>query len=337
VPGLPPVTYRRGAALGAAERFDSCVVVTMPEPWVLAETRLGGRVRKVAFISSLDEVMLQRLLETLPDAEGVIGVGGGSSLDAAKYVALSRGRRLLLVPTILSVDAGVTNAVAVRVGGRVRYVGDITADDVLVDYDLLRQAPPHLNRAGIADVLSIHTALVDWKSGASLGGPHWDEVIARQSAALLDRLERALPDIRVVSEAGMQELTELFVAETDLCLQAGHSRPEEGTEHFLAYCVEDLTRRSFVHGELVCLCIVVMAVLQGHAPDRAARMVRGAGVRAHPQQIGLSEADLVRALMGVSDYVKAEGLFPSAVTQAPVDRPTAKRVVAQALGLLAGA
>jgi hypothetical protein len=31
----------------------------------------------------------------------------------------------------------VTNAVAVRVGSRVRYVGDITAEEVLVDYELL--------------------------------------------------------------------------------------------------------------------------------------------------------------------------------------------------------
>jgi glycerol dehydrogenase-like iron-containing ADH family enzyme len=308
----------------------------MTEPWVLAEARLGGRVREVAFVSSLDEASVQRLLETLPDAEGVIGVGGGSSLDAAKYVAWARGRRLLLVPTILSVDAGVTNAVAVRVDGRVRYVGDITADEVLVDYDLLRQAPPHLNRAGIADVLSIHTALPDWKSGASLGGPAWDDVIARGSAELLNRLERALPGIRDVTERGMQELTEMFVAETDLCLRAGHSRPEEGTEHFLAYCVENLTRRSFVHGELVCLCIVVMAALQGHAPDRAARMVREAAVRVLPLQIGLPEGDLVRALMDVSDYVRSEGLFPSEVTQAPVDGPTARRVVAEALSLLDG-
>lgn len=151
-----------------------------------------------------------------------------------------------------------------------RYVGDITADGVLVDYDVLQRAPPHLNRAGIADVLSIHAALVDWKTGFTLGGPAWDETIARRSAALPDRLDAALPAIRDVTEVGMRKLLELFIAETALCLEVGHSRPEEGAEHYLAYCVESIARRSFVHGELVSLCTILIA-RRGRGMDRTKR------------------------------------------------------------------
>jgi glycerol-1-phosphate dehydrogenase [NAD(P)+] len=325
------VTFSRGAARGAADRFESCVVITMLEPWGIAGPLLGGRIRRVVFLPDVDETTLQHLANSLPPAEAVIGVGGGSSIDAAKYVAWTRGARLLLVPTILSVDACVTNAVAVRVRGRVRYIADITAEEVLVDYDLLRQAPPYLNRAGIGDVLSIHTALADWRSGAALGGPAWHCAIARESAALLNRLREALPDIRGVTEDGMRALTDLFVAETELCLRAGHSRPEEGTEHYLAYCLEDLARRAYVHGELVCLCIVVMATLQENAPEVVADTVKAAGVRTDLREIGLEEGDLVRAVTDVSRYVKSEGLFPSAVTRTAIDTSEAQRVVALAL------
>jgi glycerol-1-phosphate dehydrogenase [NAD(P)+] len=199
----------------------------------------------------------------------------------------------------------------------------------------MRSAAGYVRRSGIApDPGSIYTALADWRTGADLGGPVWDEAVAAEARELLNRLEKALPAVRDVTEDGIRELTDLFVAETELCLRAGHSRPEEGTEHFLAYCLEDLTKRLYVHGELVCLCIVVMATLQGNAPDCAARMIHEAGVRAHPVQIGLPEADLVRAVADVSDYVRAEGLFPSGVTQASVDEPTARRVVAEAISLL---
>jgi glycerol-1-phosphate dehydrogenase [NAD(P)+] len=331
MPGIPRLTFKRGAASGAADRFRSCVVVTMTEPWALVGDSLGGTVRRVGFLTGTDEASLSALERQLPPAEGVIGVGGGSSLDAAKYIAWTRGSRLLLVPTILSVDACVTTAAAVRVNDRVRYVGDITAEEVLVDYDLLRRAPPHLNRAGIGDILSIHTALEDWRSGAGLGGPAWNAGIAGDARRLLERLQASLPGIRAVTEAGMRELVELFAAETELCLRAGHSRPEEGTEHYLAYCIEHRQRRGFVHGELICLCTIVMAALQGNDADYAIRMVRDAGLRVQPVQIGLNDVDVATAILALPGYVRTEGLFPSAVTESEIDIAQAREIVEQAL------
>jgi glycerol-1-phosphate dehydrogenase [NAD(P)+] len=303
----------------------------MTEPWALLGATLGGNIRQVTFLRGTDDACLRSIEQQLPSSEGVIGVGGGSSLDAAKYIAWTRGIRLLLIPTILSVDACVTNTAAVRVNGRVRYVGDITAEEVLVDSGLLQQAPPRLNRAGIGDILSIHTALEDWHSGASLGGPEWDGAIAGEARGLLVRLEAALPDIRAVTEAGMRELVDLFVAETELCLRAGHSRPEEGTEHYLAYCIEHRARRGFIHGELVGLCIIVMAALQGNAVEHAVQVIRKAGLRVRPHEIGLNKGDVVEAICALAEYVQAEGLFRSAITEAQIDITRAREIVEQAL------
>jgi len=61
----------------------------------------------------------------------------------------------------------VANAASVRVSGRVRYVGNLTANEVIVGYDVPRQAATHLNRAGIDHVLPTLTVLVDWKTGSS--------------------------------------------------------------------------------------------------------------------------------------------------------------------------
>ena len=55
-----------------------------------------------------------------------------------------------------------------------------------------------------------------------------------------------------------------------LCLRVGHSGPEEGSEHYFAYAAEALTGRSFVHGEIVGLGVVLMSGLQGRDAARVA-------------------------------------------------------------------
>ena len=54
-----------------------------------------------------------------------------------------------------------------------------------------------------------------------------------------------------------------YVEEVALCELWGDSRPEEGSEHYLAYCVEDTSKKGgFVHGTLVGLCAVAVARFQ---------------------------------------------------------------------------
>ena len=114
----------------------------------------------------MEQAAIEARIDALPRAASVFGIGGGSACDAAKLYAARTGARLVLVPTILSADAAFTKSAGVRVGHRVRYVGEVFPDHLLVDFDLLRQAPPRLNRAGAGDILSISTAAWE-KRGSS--------------------------------------------------------------------------------------------------------------------------------------------------------------------------
>ncbi|MFH1530259.1 MAG: iron-containing alcohol dehydrogenase, partial [Pseudomonadota bacterium] len=105
--------------------------------------------------------------------------------------------------------------------------------------------PPVLNRAGASDVLSIFTALWDWREAAQRG-EDFEEGIAAQAAGLLERLYAGAAELRDVTDAGLGLLSELFVGEVRLCEMVGSSRPEEGSEHYLADCIEKTTERSYI-------------------------------------------------------------------------------------------
>ena len=169
----------------------------------------------------------------------------------------------------MSVDAFVSNTIAAREASRVVYLGFVVPEVVIVDPTLIATAPARFNRAGVGDLLSIHTALWDWERGAAHGGAAFLPAIAARSARILDRTDELASAIGRTEPEGLIHIAEAFAEVNSLIIDAGHSQPEEGSEHYLAYALEEETGKSFVHGEVVGLGVVVMATLQGNRPERA--------------------------------------------------------------------
>jgi len=316
----PRLVFGRGLLADASRGWGDYVLLTMSEPWEVARPMVARPPYHVRLVESVDRGTVERVAAELPPADTVVGLGGGMALDVAKFVAWRRGVEPVLIPSIASVDACVTNTIGVRDEGRVRYVGFVVPQAVLVDFDLVQSAPLHLNRAGAADILSIHTALWDWKSAADRGLIAYDKEVAHQAAALVDRLEALAGEICAATEDALRWLIEAYAAENALCLRVGHSRPEEGSEHFFAYNVEYRTGRGYIHGELVSLGILLMARLQENEPVRIGRILRAVGVRFQPRDLGLSQAEVEDALLTLLAYVTSEGLPYSVINERAIGR-----------------
>jgi len=286
-------------------RYTVCV---NDPPWSALAPRVRPPVRVVP-AWEMEMSHLEAVAAEDDDADVVIGLGGGTALDTAKFLAWRQGKPLVQIPSITSVDAGFTDAVGVRVDGHVRYVGRIVPERVVLDLELIRSAPAHLNRAGIGDVLSCHTGLWDWRAATATGaGPVWDDDLAALGATLLDELEAAAPEIRAVSDDGVRFLADAYRRIGAACAHAGHSRFEEGSEHFWAYAFEHATGAHPVHGEIIAFAVVALASVQGNDPERAAAIVAASGARAHPLDLGVERSVFTEVLLGLRQYARAEGL-----------------------------
>jgi glycerol dehydrogenase-like iron-containing ADH family enzyme len=251
----------------------------MDVPWQVFQETVSWEPGYVHMVTDMGENTLRTLQETLPACDVVVGVGGGSSCDTAKYLAWKRGCRMVLVPTITSVDAPFTNMIAVRVNKAVTYVGDIWPEEIIVDHDLIRRAPAELNRAGASDIASIHTALYDWKLAHERMGEVYDPEVAALARRCLLELDETAEEIRHVTPKGIDTIVDLFRREVAFCAHIGTSRPEEGSEHLVAYNMEHLTGRHFVHGDLVALGIFLMTRLQDNGHGWAVGLMDRLGLR----------------------------------------------------------
>jgi glycerol-1-phosphate dehydrogenase [NAD(P)+] len=198
-----------------------------------------------------------------------------------------------LIPTALSVDAHFTWVSGVRRNGCVAYLDTGPAQVVYADDGFLAHAPPHLRAAGVCDLLSIATALHDWRYAEERGmnppEQRYTPWVAMAAQAILNGAITVAEAAGRGDPEGIRELLRLLALEVQLCNLIGHSRPEEGSEHYLAYALEahPSIGSGHAHGDLVGPAILRAAAWQGQhvAPLEQALIQAGVPLDRVPETV----------------------------------------------------
>lgn len=311
----------REAASSLAAELGRFVVTTMEVPWQLARDRIGGEPLAVQMVDSMEFDVVEAQIRALPPCDAVLAIGGGRAIDFGKYMASLRGRRLISMPTVLSVDAFVTPQAGLRRNHRVEYVGHASPDPLVIDFEILRTAPNELNIAGAGDLLSIHTATFDWELAEAAGKSEFpfsvDDVAAAR--AILAAVRERAADIRACTDDGLRAIVEGYMCVNTICLPAHHYRVEEGSEHFLFYELEERLKRPFIHGQIVALGIFVMSALQENDFQGIVRLMDDLGLDYRPGGLGIDRQDLEDSLLALGDFVARAGHWYSVINAREID------------------
>jgi glycerol-1-phosphate dehydrogenase [NAD(P)+] len=317
-------TFGNWISIDLLNRLDSFALITMEEPWEILSPKVEKKPNILTFNQNMDIEHLENLANTFSEnftIKNVVGLGGGTACDTAKFLAWQLGQlskeqiNLYLIPSIISVDAFLCSAIAVREEGKVKYIGEIHPEEIIVDYELIKKAPPYLNRAGVSDTISITTALGDWKIAYEKINEKFDQSIFNRAKRIVIDLMKCREDIRDVSESGIRALVDGFYKEVVLCEEWGNPRPEEGSEHFFAYCLESITHQHYIHGNLIGMAILISIYLQGDYAefeiDELVQFFSDILINISPRFQGITEENIESTLKTIKSYVLDEMLFYS--------------------------
>ncbi|MGP3951616.1 iron-containing alcohol dehydrogenase family protein [Streptomyces sp. 7N604] len=229
--------------------------------------------------------------------DAVVGLGGGKIIDCAKFAAARIGLPLVAVATNLSHD-GLCSPVATldNDAGRGSY-GVPNPIAVVIDLDIIREAPVRFVRSGIGDALSNISAVADWELAVRERGEQIDGLaaaMARQAGEAVLRHPGGVGD-----DSFLTVLAEGLVL-TGLSMSvAGDSRPASGACHEINHAFDLLfPKRAASHGEQCGLGAAFAMHLRGAYEESGlmAEVLHRHGLPVQPEEIGFSVDEFVRVV-----------------------------------------
>lgn len=178
-----------------------------------------------------DEATVAAVQEAAKDATLVIGLGSGTIGDVAKMA--HPDAPLVLIQTALSVNGFADPLSVLVINGAKRTSPSRWPSIILIDDDIVSQAPDRMAQSGVGDAVAIWSAPADWYLSSKLGmGGNYDPSVyqpIRESCMVLQD-----PDDKVAQRGLVDGLTRggLQIG------MAGTTAPLSGVDHLISHVLD---------------------------------------------------------------------------------------------------
>jgi glycerol-1-phosphate dehydrogenase [NAD(P)+] len=278
-------------------------VVTGPRTRKVAGDEVARIVEEAGFEVGLVEVdgatpeRVDEVVEAAADRGFLLGVGGGSVIDVAKYAAHQLDRSFLSVPTAASHDGLTSPRASIKEEDGSSSKEATAPLGIVADTGVIVDAPYEMLASGCADALSNLTAVKDWELAHRLRNEETSSfaiALSRTAAeAILDHADSIRPNLE---EAAWVVVKSLIVSGVSMSV-AGSSRPASGAEHMFSHTLDELAPGAAHHGEQVGVGAITMMYLHGGDWEAARDALASVGAPTTADELGIDRETIVEALV----------------------------------------
>ncbi len=170
-----------------------------------------------------------------PEYDILIGVGSGVINDICKILSNITGRKYIIVATAPSMDGYASASSSMTVAGLKTSLPSRLPDVIVGDTDVLKNAPAHMLKAGLGDMLAKYVSLVEWKIANLITGEYYCPRVAELMASALEKCVCHADGLLRREDASVEAVFEGLVIGGIAMSYAGVSRPASGVEHYFSH------------------------------------------------------------------------------------------------------
>lgn len=173
-----------------------------------------------------------------PSCDMLLGVGSGVINDTCKVIAHAIGVPSAIVGTAPSMDGYASNSSSMEVNHVKVSLYNHCPVGILLDSEILAQAPMRMLWAGLGDMVAKYIAICEWRISNIVTGEFYCESIAQLMRAAIKKIVGAADGIAKRDPDAIQSIAEgLIIAGVGMAY-AEISRPASGLEHYFSHMWE---------------------------------------------------------------------------------------------------
>lgn len=165
----------------------------------------------------------------------IIGIGSGVINDIGKILSNITGRKYIIVATAPSMDGYASVTSSMSMDGLKVSLNSRCADVIIGDTDILKNAPLHMLKAGLGDMLAKYVSIAEWRIARIITGEYYCEQVAQLIRDALKKCVNNAAGLLRRDEQAVEAVFEGLVIGGVAMAYAGVSRPASGVEHYFSH------------------------------------------------------------------------------------------------------
>ncbi len=264
-----------GAARAPWVVYDRAIEEIIQASVIAPLERIGFRMHPLALgekgslLDSEDVVGDQAAAQVSPQADLLIGAGSGVICDLTKWIATRIGRPFITLGSAPSMNAYTSITATITKQGIKLSEWLNPADAVVMDAEILKDAPMAMIHAGMGDLAARAICNADWKLGQQLKGAYFCPLPFQMTAAHERRYLDAAEDIRRRDPQAIQHLSEaILISGYSMTVLDGETSSSSGAEHVLSHFWDLMTHLrnapQNLHGAQVGVGTMIMLAMYAY-------------------------------------------------------------------------
>ena len=213
-------------------------------------------------ISPPTEIELLEKVKIKKDSDWIVACGGGKINDISKFLAKKYKKKLCIVPGVLSTTSWLNGAIALRKENVLCFAGEKWPNKVLFDTDFLMKSPFFLHLAGLADLMCCCSAIGDWKIASYRGKEKFSMKGYNAYIKYAKDIISEHPKFEHEDKEALMLILHYFLEGLALCGASMSGRPLEGSEHYIYYYLDEISKNSLIHGSVIAVTSLFCLKLQ---------------------------------------------------------------------------